>query len=306
MTRPTLEACIKPILQDADEEILREMFAVTALGKEYIEEQSEEVRQAKKVLEINKTFKGTSPDKQSLVQGIIKNMEDAFTEGLGFADAFKGMDLYPRQLYETRKVLIKALKEKAKELNDAEWIRKLEEEENRYSNVEETCYYAKEIEESIVTLLVDAYIRTLPEEEKDKLMKNLVEAIRKNADKLSGLELSNVNVAYILTHGGLIALRQLLGFQFHIILAIVINTLWKFTGGLIVGTGLSLAINALIQRIAAVLLGPIGWIFIIISTLPIITKLLNPREYDKYLPGVVYIYLLRHKDTIEDLSNLPE
>jgi hypothetical protein len=298
----TLEECVKPLLiEKANEEILNEMLAISFYGKEYLKLKSErrkEFFKRKALRELEEIIMEANPTKEKIINQILKNMEDAITEGLGIFDIFRDMDKYSRQLQEGLLVTTKALAKKAEEIEDEEWLKELRKVEKRFENIRRhSCNTAKKLEEAIVTLLIDAYLRTLPNEEKKKIFQE-IEKLLKKIGKLELANNSDKKLILILTHSGLLGLKQILGFQFHIILAIVINAIWNITGGLIVGKGLSLAVNALIQRIAAIALGPIGWIIAIGLSIPAITKLLNPREFDKYLPLVVYIYFLRHQDDL--------
>jgi len=309
---PTLRNCVRDILETADEETLKEMLAISILGNEYLEIQDEKLR-----LEIkNKYSKGLS--KVELMETIIKNMYSAIIEGSDFVDEvvfdeiFRNMNLYPKQLQHCIEILTTALEKKAEELKDEEWKNNLRDIRNKYSNINLTCETSVEFEEVIVTLLLDFYLKTLPEEEREKISKDIEMELEKYAIKhMPNLDLSQISagrISLILIYGGLIALRKMLGFKFHILLAIVINTIWRYTGAVIIGSGLSLSVNALIQRLAAFILGPIGWVIFAITLLPLIFKLLNPREYDKYIPLVVYIYILRlnMKGYLKELRELPE
>jgi uncharacterized protein YaaW (UPF0174 family) len=296
----TLTECVRPLLlEKADEETLKEMLTISFYGKDYLTLTSSEDKEFFKYKALNKLrerlgFRKAS--KEDIVNQIIKNMEDAITEGVGFFDIFRDMDKYARQLQECLTVVSQALKKKAKEIGNNEWLKEIEKVEAKYSNIYNySCYTALKLEEDIISLLIDAYIRTLPEDEKEKLLKE-IEKIVKN---LGVNNLPKGQISLVLAQGGLIALKSLLGFQFHIILAIVVNAIWNITGRILVGKGLSLAVNAAIQRIAAIALGPIGWVITVVLTLPLVTKLLNPREFDKYIPLIVYIYIIRHKDEFE-------
>lgn len=291
--RPTIRNCVWHALDTADEETLKEMLAISELGKEYLEIQDEKQKSNIR----NTLSKGLN--RAQLIGAIIQNMESAITEGFGIMDVFKDMDLYPKQLQHCIEVLTKGLEKKAEELGDEGWKRSLKITRDKYSSISLTCDTAVELEEVIVTLLLDAHLKTLSEKEREKLIRNIARELK----GLSGVD--EGRIASILTYGGLIALRQLLGFNFHIILAVVINTIWKYTGAMILGSGLSLAVNALIQRLAAIVLGPIGWVIFTISLFSLGSKLLNPREYDKYIPLVVYIYILRLKIK-EYLKDFPE
>ncbi len=304
---PTLKNCIWDILKSADEETLKEMLAISELGKEYLSIQDEQYKQEKRNLCSMLNFNTTKPIKYDLIKAIIGKMNDAITEGMGIVDKFRDMDKYPRQLQECVKALTLALERKAKELKDEEWRRSLRKIREDNKDIELTCEQSVKIEEIIVGLLLDAYLRTMPKNDRENIVKQIVNNLQRYAS-MESVDISGVNVGYILTHGGLIALRQALGFNFHILTAIVINSIWSYTGALLTGSGLSLAVNAMIQRVVATVLGPLGWIIVIISTLVLVSKLLNPREYDKYIPLVVYIYTLRHNvhKTIEALKDLPE
>jgi hypothetical protein len=292
----TLEECVKPILiEKADEEILKEMLVISLYGKEFFEKKDEKERESfkkQKLTEQQELLGNLS--KETLINQIIKNMNDAITEGLGFFDIFRDMDKYPRQLRECLTIVTKTLKQKAKESNDIEWLMEIEKIERKYQNMNYTfCEVAISLEEDIVILLLDSYIRTLPDKEKEKFFKELEKLL-----KDLGKNIPTERIIWLITHGGLGLLKTILGFQFHIILTVVINAIWNVTGRVIVGQGITLAVNALIQRMAAIALGPIGLIISALLFVPTFTKLANPREFDKYLPLVVYIYFLRHQDDL--------
>jgi len=341
---PTLRNCVRDVLETADEETLKEMLAISILGKDYLEIQGSGLTlsvnaliQIHKIHKIYKRFVVLGPigwivyvidekrkleSKVELIEAIIENMESAIIEGSGIVDkVFRNMNLYPKQLQHCIEILTTALEKKAEELKDEEWKNNLRDIRNKYSNINLTCETAIELEEVIVTLLIDAYLKTLPAEEREKISKAIAMELEKyaieyikNADlsqDLSQSQISAGRISFILTYGGLIALRKMLGFNFHILLAIVINAIWRHTGAVIIGSGLSLPVNALIQKLSARILrptGPIGCVIfaiILITLLPLIFKLLNPREYDKYIPLVVYIYILR-KNIKRYLKYLPE
>jgi len=268
-TKAPLEKCVKPILYKAynNRDILCELFVISKEGKKYFELQSNEEKERFKNNVIKDSFGNLSPSYSQLENGIISNMKSAIKEGLGLIDKFKKMDEYPRQLKESIIILTKVLEKKAKDMKDEDWKKSLIDIRNKYKKFSITCKQAEEMEEIIVSLLIDAYIRTMPESERKKFEKSIEESIKKYGKEI-GEDISNVKVGYILTHGGLIVLRQLLGFKFHILLAIVVNSIWNT----IMRQGLSLSANALIQRIAAIALGPVGWILNILITIPIITE----------------------------------
>jgi len=304
---PTLRNCVRDVLETADEETLKEMLAISILGKRYLE-----IGDEKHKSDIRNIHSG-GLSKVELIENIIKNMYSAIIEGLEIVDkVFRKMNLYPKQLQHCIEILTTALEKKAEELKDEEWKNNLRGIRNKYNSINLTCETAVELEGVIVTLLLDAYLKTLPAEEREKISEDIEMKLKKYAMKhMPNLDLSQISagrISLILTYGGLVALRQVLGFNFHILLAIVINAIWRYTGAVIIGSGLSLAINALIQRLAALILGPIGWVIFAISLLPLIFKLLNPREYDKYIPLVVYIYILRlnMKGYLKELRELPE
>lgn len=308
----TLRECVKPILEKAEKEILEEMFVISIYGKKYLLIEDESDRENFKREAIEEKVKEFSSNGRKLTQSamvdeIIKNMESAIMEGVGFFDiVFRDMDNYARQLQECLKLVAQAYKKEAEKEKDEDWKKTIEEVEKKYRELPDySCATAKKLEDDLVTLMFDAYIRKLPPEKREELYKEVEKVLKENADKL-GIDVSGMKIVVILSYGGLIALRTILGFQFHILLAIIVNAIWNLTGRLLVGKGLPLAVNAMIQRIAAVVLGPIGWVIIVITTMPLVTKLLNPREIDKYLPLVFYIYILRYKDLFEELGPLPE
>ncbi len=148
-----------------------------------------------------------------------------------------------------------------------------------------------EREKWIVESFIEKFWENLSEEEKLKLLKNIERDL-----KGKGVDINMIRMA-ILGNASITILRTILGFQFHIFLAQIANHVAKF----IFNRGLSFFANAALQRTAGLIFGPVGWILFIVSLLDIFSSLVNPREYDKFIPIVFLIGLYRNYLEIEQI-----
>ncbi len=133
----------------------------------------------------------------------------------------------------------------------------------------------------ITEKIMDSMITSMDEDARKEFVNQVEKMLKeKGIDAAKASKTS----AVILT-GGLTAAKKILGFQFHILVAQVSNLVVR----MIAGRGLSLAANAALQKFVAAFFGPIGWLITIFGGIGIISSLINPREYDKYIPCIFII-----------------
>jgi len=202
---------------------------------------------------------------------VSKELENIFTEGIGLVDVVRDIAYnYGKELDITiNEILVKSL-------NATKPI---------FSKDLGTLEGAIQREEWIAEKLMDAIIANMNEDVKQEFAKQIGKILKeKGIDPGKAAQAS----AALLT-GGLTAAKAIMGFGFHKMVAVIANLIVK----MLVGRGLSIAANAALQRVVGFLFGPIGWIIAAITALPIITTLINPREYDKFLPAVFIIGITR-------------
>jgi uncharacterized protein YaaW (UPF0174 family) len=202
---------------------------------------------------------------------VSTELEDIFTEGIGILDVFQDIAFnYGKQLDVTiNDVLVKSLKVP----------------KPMFTKDVGTIEGAIQRERWIAEKLMDSLIMNMDENARKEMAKQIGELLKEK-----GIEAGQAAQASaaILT-GGLTAAKAILGFNFHVIVAQIANLIVR----MLVGKGLTLAANAALQRFVGLLFGPIGWIITGIMSLPLITTLINPRGYDKYLPAVFVIGVTR-------------
>lgn len=236
-----------------------------------------------------------------IIEEIPTQLDNAFLEGTEFMDYMKERnDNYCKQLEITIEALIKSNKPSfwSSDTDYKEWVKKQKQVFKEKINIgKDGLKKIRRMEEFLVGFLLGAYILKLSPGEKKKLENELKKAFAKYVEKIGKDVNYDKIIAGILT-GGITALRSIMGFQFHIILAITANSIARF----LTGAGLSFTANWMMQKFAALLFGPWGWAIGAILFLWDITALINPRRYDRYIPSVVYIYFLRHKKELEGLD----
>ncbi len=190
----------------------------------------------------------------------------AFKEGLGLFDKIRGRDdNYGLQL----DILLEVLEKKLSKKREFE---------------KDPCAWEGVVEREIT--LIEDYVqlwwKNLSEEEKREIVKVLSEDL-----KASGIDVGKLLGGGQLT---LFTLRQILGFKFHIFLGKVANLLAKA----VLGKGLSVGANAVLQKVAARLFGgPLGTVLVVASVVDIVSDLINPREWDRLIPAYFLIALSR-------------
>jgi uncharacterized protein YaaW (UPF0174 family) len=208
---------------------------------------------------------------------VAEQLDASFTKGTGFMDALTGKWLnYGEQLEDIIKnVLIKQMKVP----------------KPKFTAKANTIQGAIQRENWITETMLDNLIASMSEEDRMEFAKIVTEGLAREGITLD----PNANMA--LASGGLFALRKTLGFKFHIYVAKIANTVVRF----ITGKGLSIPANALLQKIVGQVFGkfiPVVGVISLIWTIADIPGLVNPRNYDKYIPAVLMLGLSRlaHND----------
>ena len=264
-----MEVCeaIEPVIRYLDgkgEEGLRTkglMVAYLTFGKELAE--GKVAVDEKDLIRYGKSFDACN---------IADLLNAAFKEGLGLFDKLRGRDdNYGVQLDLILEVLLEKLSQKGKIESDP-------------------CTWEGVVEREVA--LVEDYIQiwweNLPEEERRNIIKLLSEDL-----KSSGIDVGKLLGGGHLT---LFALRQMLGFKFHIFLAKIANLLAK----VLIGKGLGLGANALLQKVASrVFGGPLGLALAVTTVVDIVSDLINPREWDRIAPVYFLIALTRFEMVFE-------
>ncbi len=307
-------SCIKPVLESLGKQELSYLYYLSIEGKN-IFDKFEDFSSEKDIIEeivsyydyiyenrLNIPIIGNQPSsklgKNELVDIIINKLYINIKEGLGVIDKIlKGLDDYNNQLKLVIETFvdfyledIKKNPTKYRNIKLHDYVNQLREIKDNINFLKGShCEKAIQLEETLMILLLQNYIVTLSDED----LKKFQDAIKKELDKVDLSSLGIENISEVLSSvliGNLILLRQILGFTFHKILAIVVNTLAKS----LFGINLSFAANAAIQRITAVFLGGLfAWILMVLLSIPTIADLINPRRYDRYIPVVLYIHMKR-------------
>lgn len=217
---------------------------------------------------LNSQSELSSYGKTVTAEWVANEINTSFQEGMGISDVIKGkFDNYGKILDSIIKdVLVKSLK-LSKPI---------------FSSDSSSYEGAIQREEWITENLLNSMIVELNEDKRKELSKQVEQLLREKgiaADKAA-------NAGAAIFQGGLTAARSIMGFNFHIVVAQVANTVVRT----IAGRGLSFAANAAMQQWVKVLFGGVfGWMFTVVLTLPLLTSLINPREYDKLIPAVFVI-----------------
>jgi len=221
---------------------------------------------------INSPEKLGAYGKDVTAKWVVDQLDDSFTKGTGFVDALTGKWLNYGQQLDTmiKDILVKELKVP----------------KPVFTKNANTVQGAIQRENWITETLLDKFIASMTVEERMELAAIVTEELAQE-----GVFIPNsANVA--LASGGLFALRKSLGFDFHIYLAIIANKVSKF----VTGRSLTFAANNLLQKYAARIVGkfmPVIGVISLVWTIAEIPGLINPRNYDKYIPAVFIIGLNR-------------
>ena len=128
-----------------------------------------------------------------------------------------------------------------------------------------------EIEDAIVVISLGAILSRFSEDELTAFAEEL------------GKEANDPNLIPEIIAGGSMILARLSGMQIYLLAT---STVGALTAG--IGITLPFAFYTTMTSTLKVLLGPVGWAALAMS-------LLNKTNYDKLLPGVVYVSYIRHK-----------
>lgn len=201
------------------------------------------------------------------IDWVVEKLNSAFAEGFVIGDIFKGIyDNYGKQL----DIIIKEI-----------FVKALKTQKPIFSQSQETSTGVIQRERWIVEKLIDMIIVNMDEDSRKEFLKNVEELLKEK-----GMDGKNAaTAATALFTGGFTAARAVMGFQFHILVAVVSNAIIRT----LTGRGLTFAANAMLQRSIAWIFGPIGWIITIASLADLLVSLINQREYDKYLPAIFII-----------------
>ena len=219
----------------------------------------------------------SSPDKLSeygrdvTAKWVVDQMDNAFTKGTGFMDALTGRWLnYGEQLdLIIKDVLVKNLKVPRPVFT-------------RSAN---TVQGAIQRENWIAETFLDNILASMTQEERMELADIISSEFAEDGVILPASTKS------ALVSGGLIAIRKT-GFNPFIIAVKIANPIKRF----ITGSGLKPAWNRLLTKSLGVVLNKfvpvIGWASLI-WTVTDIPGIINPRDYDKYVPAAFIIGLSR-------------
>ncbi len=198
---------------------------------------------------------------------VAYQIDSAFQQGMGIVDVVSGKYGYGKILDVTiKEVLVKAL-HVSKPI---------------FSTDSKTYEGAIQREGWIAENLLNSMITNMGEDERKAFTKQVEQLLKEKG--ISAGKAAQAGAAII--QGGLTAARAVMGFNFHILVAQVANLVVKA----IAGRGLSFAANAAMQHWVKILFGAtFGWIFTAVLTLPLLTSLINPREYDKLIPAIFII-----------------
>jgi uncharacterized protein YaaW (UPF0174 family) len=256
------QACISTVIDGMENEEKGMLKCVLFYGKKLQEEAGKIVNSPEELRKYGENVTG---------DWVSEQLEDIFTEGVGLTDKFQDISYnYGKQLDVT--------------INDV-LVTSLKVTKPMFSKDAGTVEGAIQREGWIAEKLMDSLITNMDEDARKELVNQIGKMLmEKGIDAGKAARAS----AAILT-GGLTAARAILGFNFHILIAQIANLIVK----LLVGRGLTLAANAALQRVFGILFGPIGWIITAIMALPLITTLINPRGYEKFIPAVFIIGVTR-------------
>jgi uncharacterized protein YaaW (UPF0174 family) len=201
---------------------------------------------------------------------VANNLYQSLKEGIGFFDKIRGLHKYYGKQLD--KVIKKTLR-KAYKLDKPQ-----------FPNVK-TTEGALQREKWLTETIMTSLVKNINSNDKRDFALNIDDFLK---DKKLNSELaSTASVAIV--QGGLIAIRAIMGVSFNFVLLQTINLVSRF----ILGRALTVATASAIGYYADFLLGPVGWILTILLSIPVLTAILNRRQYDKFLPTIFLIGLAR-------------
>lgn len=250
----TFEEALEPLLNKIPDQTKGLLYVYLTSGGEPAEEDVQD-----QVLEL--VGKHTTPVE------IIEKMKVSFQDGFGIIDWVTGKS---NNYGKCLDILTKDILPQAFNVSKPSFL-----------TSEDTWEGIEEREEWIRIRFIEHFWKGLGEEEKKKLIEALADELREE-----GINVDKVLKVISSGQGGLTVLRSLLGFKFHILTAKLVNMVAK----LILGRGLSLAANAMIQRYVAVIFGgPIGWGLFVIN----LTSMFMSRDWKALTPAIALIALIR-------------
>jgi len=266
-----LEYLISSIVNNMSD-IERGMLKATLLYGKNVEKKAGQI--------INSPDRLAEYGKDVTAKWVVDRLDASFTKGTGFVDAITGKWLnYGEQLDDIIKnVLVKQMKVPRPTFKaDAN-----------------TVQGAIQRENWIVETILDNFMASMSENDKMEFVRIVAEELERE-----GITLDQ-SVRAALATGGLLALRRNLSFVVYKTVPKITNTIAK----LILGKGLLPATNRLVSVIIHRVWGtviPVVGVISLIWTIADIPGLINPRNYDKYIPAVIMIGLSRlsQKDNLE-------
>jgi len=131
-----------------------------------------------------------------------------------------------------------------------------------------------EIEDAIVITVLQKILSELSDDDRKRLAEEL------------GKEAHDPNLVGELLSGGVLLLARLSGFKIYLLATTAVGAL---TAGL--GITLPFAIYTTLTTGIGIVIGPIGWVAIVISVL----YQINQPNWSRLIPAIVYISYIRHK-----------
>lgn len=265
---PQIFDCISKVISKMSDEEKGLLYIILTYGK-HAKSEAEHI--------INDSKQLASYGKHLNEKWVAQTMEDCILTGTGFMDCINDItDNYGKQLDLTiKEVIVKSLKIPMPIFS------------------KNTNFFAGVVQREtwIVEQLMNSIIIDMGEDRRREFSKQIEQLLK--AKGCSASKATEVGAAIVV--GGLTTAKTIMGFNFHIVLAQVSNIIVRA----ITGKGLSLVANATLQKSAGLFLGPVGWIITGILTLPLLTSLINPRNYDKFLPAVFIIGVSRLANTLK-------
>jgi len=203
---------------------------------------------------------------------VIEQLDASFTEGTGFMDSLTGKKQnYGAQLDDIIKnVLVKQMKVP----------------KPKFTAKANTVQGAIQRENWIAETMLDNFISSMSKEDRAEFARIVAEELESE-----GIILDQGAKAVLAT-GGLIALKRKLPFAVYKNVTIIANKIaW-----LILKRGLKPIENRLVMKIINIAWGkaiPVVGVISLIWTISDIPGLINPRDYDKYIPAVFILGLNR-------------
>ena len=257
-----IQDCIATVIEKMDPEEKGMLKCVLLYGKKLQEEAGEIINSPENL----KTY-----GEDVTTEWVASRLNDEFSEGLGLSDALNNLDdEYANQLnFIINKVLVKSLKV----------------EKPVFSQSLKSIAGAIQRERWIAEKLMNSMITNMDEDARVEFTKEVAQVLKEKGIPVD----KAAQASTALFVGGLTAARAIMGFGFHKMVAVIANLIVR----MLMGRGLTLAANAALQRFVGVFFGPIGLIITGLTLFPLISSLLNPRGYDKYIPAVFIIGVTR-------------